>query len=503
MERSNPRVGLASHSARGYNHVRRHLPCQDSSCVAAAPDGRWHVAVVSDGHGDPSCVRSDRGSRIATEVSRDCLREFAKAAYEERPWGGTAVQDLLTPSSCALAVRRLTDAIVSRWRDAVMRDIQDDPLTEEELAGVPSEMAENYRQGTRLAQTYGATLVCALWLPEALVLLQQGDGACLLVGADGELYEPVPDDPRCFANVTTSLCDADVADGIRHAVVSLEQTRVAACFLATDGVQNSVAADGGLQSFAKERLVELARSTDPVAMDESLGRTLGELSRKGNGDDASVALLCDLDAVSPLLGAFEQDVERWRTHMQVAVAQDRLASMERKHAYLQGRAAQLAHDKEDLAAGIAEAERQLLRLDEKTLALKSQLDALEAQRRQASARLRQAMESDDADEALCVRTIRAGAVEVTVPDVPAALVERRRRTLQEVANERTAARQELRSALKAKASLAEEILASRERLAAFDDSGIEEFERYDALRRELQAELDRLRLSNDASPDVE
>ena len=55
----------AAASACGYSHLMRNLPCQDASCVLDDPAGEWHIAVVSDGHGDPRCARSDTGSKIA------------------------------------------------------------------------------------------------------------------------------------------------------------------------------------------------------------------------------------------------------------------------------------------------------------------------------------------------------------------------------------------------------------------------------------------------------
>ena len=48
------------HTTIGHSHVLKNTCCEDASCCIS--EGDVHVAVVSDGHGDPACFRSQIGS---------------------------------------------------------------------------------------------------------------------------------------------------------------------------------------------------------------------------------------------------------------------------------------------------------------------------------------------------------------------------------------------------------------------------------------------------------
>ena len=88
--------------------------------------------------------------------------------------------------------------------------------------------------GDRLVK-YGATLIAAA-LGEGFAFgMQVGDGTLACIGLSGEDFAPVPEDPGCFLNVTTSLCQP--VPPIR--TWSSEGSTVMAIVLATDGVTNT------------------------------------------------------------------------------------------------------------------------------------------------------------------------------------------------------------------------------------------------------------------------
>ena len=60
------------------------FPCEDSSVSYSAEDGKYHIAIVADGHGSKKCFRSNEGSKIATEVAMECLQQFAEANFDIR-----------------------------------------------------------------------------------------------------------------------------------------------------------------------------------------------------------------------------------------------------------------------------------------------------------------------------------------------------------------------------------------------------------------------------------
>ena len=106
---------------------------QDCSGSWSSPDGRFHIAVTADGHGDRLCARSDRGASFAVKAAMDALRSFAdtysgniqeiseRLSLERR-------SDLtgLYPSPL---MTHLARCIVSGWRRMVLEDAGRSPLS--------------------------------------------------------------------------------------------------------------------------------------------------------------------------------------------------------------------------------------------------------------------------------------------------------------------------------------------------------------------------------------
>ena len=58
-------------TVKGYLHQKKNIPCEDASESYSDENGRFQIAVVADGHGDPACMRSAAGSRRAVEITVD------------------------------------------------------------------------------------------------------------------------------------------------------------------------------------------------------------------------------------------------------------------------------------------------------------------------------------------------------------------------------------------------------------------------------------------------
>ena len=63
----------------GYRHIQEEIPCQDNSISYNADDGSFQIVAVGDGHGDPACHRSAKGSEFAVTIEEKCLTDFAQA----------------------------------------------------------------------------------------------------------------------------------------------------------------------------------------------------------------------------------------------------------------------------------------------------------------------------------------------------------------------------------------------------------------------------------------
>lgn len=309
-------------SVQGHLHVLRDLPVQDASASGSDEAGRFQIAVVADGHGDPACVRSAAGSVTAVETAKACLLCFAREMLEgETAMGEPPAMDALSIRKYRdAALKRLTDSIVSRWYAAVHQDAAEDPLPEEALEyGV--------------AHAYGTTLIAALRLPDYLVLIQQGDGLCVVFYEDGSAETPIPPDTRCHENVTTSLCDNDAAEGIRACVLDLRNRPVAACFLGSDGVEDSFRDLEGTYTFYRKLTYALCEQ-GTEAFEQGLEEHLRQFSAQGSGDDISVSGIVNLETVGKLAPEFRRQVQYYELSERLMDCEQKQASMTRKHGIL-------------------------------------------------------------------------------------------------------------------------------------------------------------------------
>lgn len=339
------------HTARGASHVERGTPCEDASGAFTAENGAYHIIAVADGHGDMRCFRSRTGAELAVQIAMDFLKEAA----EEKLSAPEAVRDrffhdmFTNPRYRQLEFRRWTDVILSRWNDALQRDYAENPPAPDELAILP----EALRAPDKIPHIYGTTLMAALWLPPALLLLQQGDGRCEIFYADGTIDQPIPWDSRCEGNVTTSLCDPDAIVSFRSRALDLRETPVIACYLGTDGVEDayrdtyaglgeSHVLMGGVHTFYKALSCEAAERA-PDALSAYLAETLpafssrGQFGYGGSWDDVSVAGVVCPDALSRFADAWRLDVRRYGLEEGLFWKADAIRSGARKHEILSKR----------------------------------------------------------------------------------------------------------------------------------------------------------------------
>ena len=261
-------------SEQGYNHIKSDKVCQDSSgCYS---DDSMAVVVVADGHGSDNYPRTDRGSSFAVEATITAVREFVKTVEE-------SAIDISADSDSYL--EQLAKNILANWYAAVDADLEKYPFSEEELSKVSEKYKKRYLSGQRQEKAYGTTLIAACQTKDYWFGLQIGDGKCVCISQDGSMGEPIPWDEDCQANITTSICDSEAIEEFRY---YFTKECPIATLMGTDGIDDSYA--------NTEEMYVLYRSI--LAIFAEHGRDTGEaeikaflpgLSRKGSGDDVSIA----------------------------------------------------------------------------------------------------------------------------------------------------------------------------------------------------------------------
>lgn len=337
-------------TVRGHLHVMNEFPCEDSSSSFSAEDGRYHIAIVADGHGSKSCFRSDYGSRVATEVALECLQQFAEATLASEELEERFYKDIFSnPRYRHMTIRRLTDTILAEWHDRVLDNYRNNPPTLEEM----EECAAEYQSGKNPAHIYGTTLIAALRMPGCLILLHQGDGRCDVFYEDGSVNQPIPWDSRCEDTVVTSLCDEDAAESFRSCVINISEKPIIACYLGCDGVEDayrdtyeglggSHVLMGGVHTFYKYltcQILQMGQDSFKSWLPDFLTKFSadGIFSRSGSGDDVSISGIVNLCKISSFAEAYAYDVKLYILEEALFWKGDKLRGKTRKHGILKKR----------------------------------------------------------------------------------------------------------------------------------------------------------------------
>jgi hypothetical protein len=135
--------------------------------------------------------------------------------------------------------------------------------------------------------------------------MQIGDGKCVVIDGNGTFAEPIPWDENCQMNVTTSICDSDAAEEFRFAVSKNKPTAV---FCGSDGIDDSYASTEELYALYRSVLKIFSEHGKEVGESE-IKEYLPILTKRGSGDDVSIALIIDYQRLESLAPVFEVQAE--------------------------------------------------------------------------------------------------------------------------------------------------------------------------------------------------
>lgn len=279
----------------GESHIQNGLTCEDYS--ATYSDEFVSIIVVSDGHGDKNCFRSDKGARYACEISVNLCRQFQNI---------TNHIDDIAHCDFEKLVASLESEIVEKWKNKVLSDAQVHPFTEEEFSKASEQAQATYRAGSRTEKAYGCTLIVSMASANYWLALQIGDGKCVAAYHDGVFVEPIPVDKNCLGNRSTSLCNSNAKESFRHYYSAIKPIAV---FASSDGVEESFD-PAGLYNFLYSVaywLKEEGFETTRLKLDDLLPK----ISEGGSGDDVSLAAMVSLqDNISKPRQTLDQIYER-------------------------------------------------------------------------------------------------------------------------------------------------------------------------------------------------
>lgn len=281
-------------SAQGYNHIKTNKVCQDSS--GHYSDDVMAIAVVADGHGSDNYPRTDRGSRFAVDSAIATIKEFVYTVEQSSI-------DIFEDSDSYM--EQLSKSILASWHASVDSDMESNPFSEDELTKVTDKYKKRYMSGEKTEKAYGTTLIAACQTKNYWFGLQIGDGKCVCVAEDGAMTEPIPWDEDCQANITTSICDSEAIEEFRY---SLMKNLPVATFMGTDGIDDSYANAEEMYVLYRSILAIFAEHGQNTG-EREIEEFLPGLSRKGSGDDVSIAGLISTDISPEFIGVLKAQCE--------------------------------------------------------------------------------------------------------------------------------------------------------------------------------------------------
>jgi len=329
-------------TVQGGSHIKSGTVCQDASNFY--DDDSVSIAVVADGHGDSSCFRSDMGAKFAVACATRGIQQFVKeheALFKHGVIKKPSFFQKQPPSHRELEKfirEKLIRQTVASWNKAVMENYSSSPFTKQELEKVSEKYRKRYEKEENINKAYGTSLIAAAITPWYWFAYHIGDGRFSVLYKDSEGDQPVPWDPKCYLNVTTSICDDDILDrgeeGVR-AFLSLHSDKEppAAFFLCSDGIDDNYPVD------EKENAAHLYRLYREIAVtyaEEGYDSTFGkdgisgqlkdlatDFAIKGKGDDTSLAGIVNTEKL-------KEAAPQWKEKMAADEAERKKAEADAK-----------------------------------------------------------------------------------------------------------------------------------------------------------------------------
>lgn len=261
-------VRFFTKTAIGYSHVKSGKICQDFS--ASYHDDERTIVTACDGHGGNIYIRSDRGSKFASESIINVFKRvdrgiFYRASREE-------------------IEKKLRLEILCEWNALVERDLAQKPIAKRETGDLNEE--KMFRLKTDPQVAYGTTLNGAMIFGNKLFCASLGDGGCFTI-RHGEVLPVFADDSEeNVANLTYSMCQTDAFKHLFVKIIDLPMVDGAIVF--TDGLINPYRS---LENFSSA-LVKPVVAKLLSGKAEEIDCFITEMGAKiGIGDDVSVGIL--------------------------------------------------------------------------------------------------------------------------------------------------------------------------------------------------------------------
>lgn len=396
----------------GYNHIKAEPSkvCEDAS--GFYDDDQMHICVVADGHGSDNYPRTDRGSQFAVDAAIEQIKAFVGKIYNPNPENleksekesNELIDKLLhTKINETHLLQYLSRNILMKWREFVENDVEENPFQESEMANVSEKYKKRYMpediSERRAEKAYGCTLIAYVVTEKFCFGMQIGDGKCVVIDQNGSISEPIPWDENCQMNVTTSICDSDASDEFRFFVTDEKPSAV---FCGSDGIDDSYANVEEMYALYRSILKIFVEHGIEVGKSE-IKDYLPVLTKRGSGDDVSIALIMDIQRVTELTPVLTVQTELFNLENQLKEKQHTAAVNEEKEKALTSKLSSMMRPgirtplDHQIYNQINELRVNMTQMDEEILTLQRKIDNLKLRMPNVIAQCEPGMAEVDAD----------------------------------------------------------------------------------------------------------
>lgn len=251
----------------GYAHIKNDKPCQDfSSCYR---DEDRIILTCSDGHGGDLYIRSQYGSKFASDA---LLRTFLQVEKQ-----------MLYPSKIKSTLDNIKLNVLCEWNALVEQHLKKYPIYKRDVCGLTESDILKLKKNP--IKAYGTTLCGTMLFCGKLICVQIGDGGAFLLSKGEATPVFSENDDEQVGNLTYSMCEDDAFTHIKSEM--FEKKHFDGVLLCTDGLINPYQ---NLRNFTENFVKK--------ALKDMRDKNFGQLEdfivsfgkKNGLGDDVSLCL---------------------------------------------------------------------------------------------------------------------------------------------------------------------------------------------------------------------
>ena len=252
----------------GYSHLKAKKKCQDYS--SSYQDNERIIITCCDGHGGAQYVRSDIGSKLASDAILTVFKNIDKSFA-------------LGKNNLDLQ-EKIKLLVLCEYNRLVEKEIAHKPIRKAELEGLNEDQIDTLRFNP--AKAYGTTLSGVLLYKNTLFVVSIGDTEVIGV-RKGEMVKIFDNSNDPAGNVTYSMCQEDAYNYLRVAIVNAHE--LDGILLCTDGLSSPFQTyENFFKSFIKPTIRHVINSKSLLFVENEVKSIASEL---GVGDDVSLAFL--------------------------------------------------------------------------------------------------------------------------------------------------------------------------------------------------------------------